>query len=365
MRFLHIADLHLGKKISGYSLLEDQVYFLNETLKFLKEHQISALVVAGDIYDVSMPSAEAITAFDNFLTSLADLHIETLIIPGNHDSKERLHYATRFLKRNHIHLQTELEDFFTPVLIEGTAFYLLPFINHHEVNAMFNTSYNDYASAVQGLLEKLPLDENKQNVLVAHQLVLPTHDELERSGSENITIGTLGNIPASIFSSFDYVALGHIHKPQSVAKNARYSGSPLKYHSDEAKTQKSFTVVSLENKNLQIETFSIVPLHDVFVIEGTFKELIARKEHENDFVYILLKEDSLIENAMERLKVVYPLALDLRYENTIGKGADFSNVQNIENISIIDLFTTFYEEQNGTPLNEKQKEIVEGLLKEE
>lgn len=364
MKFLHIADLHIGKRLCVYSLLDDQEYWMNETLAFLKKEEIPFLLISGDIYDVTSPSAEAIQLFDYFLNALAEQHIETFIIPGNHDSKERMSYAKHFLHHDGIHIVTTLEETLHSFSYEDVNIYLLPYVNHHEINEFLHTSYEDYSSSMKGLMEHIELDQTKANILLAHQLVLPSKDELERSGSENITIGTVSNIPVQVFQDFSYVALGHIHKPQTIAKNARYAGSPLKYHSDEAFTQKFYTVGEVDKEGVHLSFYPITPKRDVVILKGYFEDLLKQKEHANDYVYFELLDENMIENAMEKLKQVYPYALDLHYPTKVGEGIDLNQIHDIKSISTIDLFFEFYEKQNGKPLTDHQKEIVTKLLKE-
>lgn len=364
MKFLHVADLHIGKRLCGYSLLEDQAYWIEETLAFLKKEDISILFISGDIYDVTSPSAEAIQLFDYFLNALAEQHVETFIIPGNHDSKERMSYAQHFLHKEGIHIVTSLEEAIHPFCVNQVNFYLFPYVNHHEINEFLHTSYEDYSSSMQGLLNSLTLDKTKVNILLAHQLVLPSKEELERSGSENITIGTISNIPAQVFKDFTYVALGHIHKPQTVAENARYAGSPLKYHSDEASIQKYYTVGEIIDHKVQLSYFPITPKRDVVILKGYFFDLLKSEAHHNDYVFFELLDENMIENAMEKLKRVYPYALDLKYPLKVGEGVDLGQIQDIQSISTFDLFSDFYQKQNGKEMTDRQKQIVEKLLKE-
>ncbi|MDY0345784.1 MAG: exonuclease SbcCD subunit D [Bacilli bacterium] len=363
MKILHLADLHLGKRICGYSLIDDQRFFLNQTLRFLDENNIKCLIIAGDIYDLSIPSAEATTILDEFLSALADKGIQVLMIPGNHDSSNRLSYASNFFKNRGIHIVTDAKNSLSPIAIDDVNFYLVPFLNHHDVNRVLETDFKDYESAMRGLVEAMKIDDKKTNVLIAHQLVLPTKGELSRSGSEEITIGTLGNISASTLYGFDYVALGHIHKPQNVGHNMRYPGSPLKYHSDEANIEKSYTVVSVDGKNVSYETMPIRPLRDVVVLKGKLEDIVLNNASEKDnYVYAILTNETSVENAMEKLKRVFPHALNLEYERIIGQGVSATQTIDVQEIPLTTLFADFYEQQNGRPLSKHQEQIVSDLL---
>lgn len=363
MRILHLADLHLGKRICGYSLIDDQRFFLNETLRFIEENNLKCLIIAGDIYDASVPSAEATTVLDEFLSSLADRKIMTLIIPGNHDSSERLNYASTFFLNRGIHIVSNVKNSLLPIKIEGINFYLVPFINHHDVNNLLSKEFKDYGTAMQGLVEAMNIDNKQTNVLVAHQLVLPSQGELERSSSEEVTIGLLGNIPANNLYGFDYVALGHIHKPQNVGRNMRYPGSPLKYHSDEAKSEKSYTIVTIDGKKVSFETAPIKPRRDVVVLKGKLEDIILNNASEADkYVYAVLTDETNVENAMEKLKRVFPYTLNLEYQITVGQGVSPIVVVDVQQIPLTTLFSDFYQQQNGQDLSDYQKEVVKNLL---
>lgn len=365
MKILHIADLHLGKKTFGYSLLEDQRYFLDKTVDYLKDNQINKLIIAGDIYDTASPSGDAISLFDSFLTKLVNNKIEAFIISGNHDSKDRVGYLNNIVASQGIHINSSIENALKPITSDNINFYLIPYSSASDINAAFETNYKNYNDALAYVINKMEINKEMTNIAIAHQLVLPTQSELEFGGSEEPVVGTISNIPSSLFSDFDYVALGHIHKPQNVAKNARYSGSPLAYHSDEAKYEKSYTIIEVNGKNLSIKTDKIIPLRDTKVLTGTFEDILTKNDaYKSCYIHAVIT-DGDIPNAMEKLKQVFPYALSISYLRHEGVGVNISEkIKDIENISPNDLFSKLYTEQMGLELTDYQKEIINDLLKD-
>ena len=341
MKILHIADLHLGKKTFGYSLLEDQNYFLKETVNYLIKNGINKLIIAGDIYDTSSPAGDAIKLFDSFLTELVSNKIEAFIIPGNHDSKDRVGYLNDLIDSQGIHINSSIERALLPIDSDGINFYLMPYCSASDINAIFDTDFKNYSDACLYLINKMNIDINKTNILIAHQLVLPSNADLEFGGSEEPVVGTISNIPTSIFKDFDYVALGHIHKPQNVAKNVRYSGSPLAYHADEAKYEKTYTIIDVNNKDINITTDKIIPLKETIVLKGKFEEIIKNNEYKDCYIHAIIT-DGDIANAMDKLKVVLPYTLSISYIRAEGEGIDLSEkIKDIENVSPEELFKSY------------------------
>ncbi|MCR5490782.1 MAG: exonuclease SbcCD subunit D [Bacilli bacterium] len=365
MQFLHISDLHLGKRLHGFSLLEDQRFFLFErTLPLLRERKIGVLVIAGDIYDAPIPPQDAVLLLDEFLSQCASEGIEVLVISGNHDSSDRLSYGARFFAAKNIHIATSVKDSLNPLSIEGVNFYLMPFMKHHDVNGVFGTEFKDYASAASYLVEQMHLDPAKKNVLVAHQLVLPEGGEsgLERSGSEEASVGAIPNIPSEVFKDFDYVALGHIHKPQKVGKNAYFCGCPIKYHVDEANNQKQFNIVTIDEAGCGLEVVPIVPLRDLKIVTGSFDEIIHMPKC-LDFVAVTLTDTVPTENAMDKIRnACFPLCLSIEYKNLGGQEMNLDEAPDISTETPEELFGKFYEQILGTPLTDYQNETAMRLL---
>lgn len=365
MKFLHISDLHLGKRLHGFSLLEDQKFFLfDRVLPLLKEKHIHVLVIAGDIYDVPIPPQDAVVMLDEFLFRCAEEGIEVLMISGNHDSSDRLSYGSRFFAAKKVHIATSIKDSLQPIEVDGVNFYLLPFFKHHDVNGVFGTEFKDYATAAAYLVEKMALDPNKQNVLVAHQLVLPEGGEsaLLRSKSEEVSVGAIPNIPSEVFKDYTYVALGHIHKPQKVGPNAYYCGCPIKYHVDECKDVKAFHIVEISEKGYSLEKLPIVPLRDLVAICGKFDDII-RSNPSDDYVSISLTDDLPIENAMDKLRAAcFPRCVGIEYPNLGGDDIDLEEMPVLESKTPEELFEDFYSNVMGMPLSDFQKKTVSELL---
>lgn len=365
MKFLHISDLHLGKRLHGFSLLNDQRFFLfDRVLPLLKEQNIRVLVIAGDIYDVPIPPQDAVVMLDEFLYSCADSGIEVLLVSGNHDSSDRLSYGSRFFAAKNVHIVTSIKDSLHPIVVDGVNFYLLPFMKHHDVNGVFDTEFKDYASAAAYLVEQMNLDLTKKNVLVAHQLVLPESGEsaLLRSKSEEVTVGAIPNIPSAVFKDFTYVALGHIHKPQKVGANAYYCGCPIKYHVDEWKDVKSFYIVDIKEDGYILEKLPIVPLRDLVVVSGSFDDII-HSNPTDDYVSVSLTDDLPIENAMDKLRAAcFPRCVGIEYPNLGGEDIDLEETPDLESKTPEELFEDFYSSVMGLPLSDYQKKTVNELL---
>ena len=363
MKFLHLSDLHLGKRLRGFSLLEDQRHFLfEETIPLLKEEKIDVLVIAGDIYDVPAPSQDAVVLLDDFITTCANEHIKVLMIPGNHDSSLRLSYGSKIFRDRGIYIVTDIKDSLKPIEIERYRFYLLPFMKHHDVNAAFGTEFKDYNSAAAFMVEQMNLDRGYINILVAHQLVIPFHGDPEFAGSEEVVVGTIGNINCSTFSKFDYVALGHIHKPQKIGDNIFYCGSPLRYHVDEARQEKSFFIVSVQKERAEITHKPIHVLHELRIVEGEYADVIAMPKSE-DYVFVNLLDKAYIENAIDALRqTVFPRCLGLGYPNIATNESDEEATPEFDSEHPEELFPKFYEMVLGQDLSQFQSDTVLELL---
>ncbi len=372
MKFLHLADLHIGKKINDYSLREDQRHVLSQAKELARKEDVDAIVVAGDVYDSSVPTAEASELYDWFLSSFYELNKPILMISGNHDSSERLHVASSILKRNGIHIVTGVNESVEPVMVAGVNFYLLPYFRPSEVNRAFGSEAKNYEDALKVVVEKMALDENKTNVIVAHQAFLPVHSNIERSGSEtSLTVDASGyvggaeSISIDTLKDFDYAALGHIHKAQNIASNARYAGALLKYHVDEANAKRSFSVVSIEDKKVTVEEHPIHFLHDLVILSGDIDELLTREGNEDDYVYCKLTNETLVDSPMARLKAKYPLCLGLEYPRTRNQAIEHPDYEDVEEVDKNDLFANFFETYGGRELDEDEKRFVKELFDEE
>lgn len=376
MRFIHLSDLHLGKRVYDFNLLEDQEYILKEILKVIDSEKPDAVIIAGDIYDRSVPSTEAVELLDEFLFQLSGRDLQVLLISGNHDSPERLAFASRLIAPTGIHLSPVYSGVIEPIVLTDefgpVNVYLLPFVKPAHVRRFFPgekiESYND---ALRIAVQALNIDWSKRNVLVTHQFITGA----TRSDSEEISVGGTDNIDASVFEGFDYVALGHIHGPQNIgSERIRYCGTPLKYSFSEAKHEKSVTVIDMgEKDSLSVRTVPLHPLRDLREIEGTYEELTYRPNYEgtniNDYMHITLTDEEDIPDAIGKLRLIYPYLMSLDYNNSRTRSAgELSDLEDLEHKSPLTLFEDFYEQQNGRPMSDEQKafakEIMENIWEE-
>lgn len=374
MKFIHLSDLHLGKRIFEFSMLEDQAYILKQILAVIREEQPDAVLLAGDIYDKSVPSAEAVQLFDEFLYRLSEEGNRVFVISGNHDSPERLSFGGRLMKRSGIHIAPVygghvepyvLKDAFGPVHL-----YLLPFVKPSQVRKLFpDREILSYTDAVRTALEEMKPDPAQRNVLVTHQFVTGA----SRSDSEEISVGGTDNVDASVFDAFDYVALGHIHGPQNAGgpergSRIRYCGTPLKYSFSETGQQKSVTAAELGlDGSLTVRTIPLTPLRDLRELRGTYLELTAKKNYEGtnrrDYLHITLTEEEDVPDAMGKFRVIYPNLMKLDYDNQRTRaGGRPLEAENMEQKSPLELFSEFYEKQNNQPMDREQLAFCRELM---
>lgn len=370
MKILHLSDLHFGKRLNNFSLLEDQYHINQQIFKLAEDTHIEAVIIAGDVFDKQIPSAGAIQLFDDFLNFWAELNLPVFIISGNHDSAERLSFGANIFSNNNIYISPVYNGQITPITLNDAYgkinFYLLPFIKPATVRPFFpDEKINSYTEAVQTVLKKLPLNKNERNILIAHQFVTGA----VLSDSEEIVIGGLDNIDARIFNSFDYVALGHIHTPQTILRDTiRYCGTLLKYSFSEANQQKSATIVNIKTKGqINIDTYPVKPLHDMRKIKGTYAELTSRQTYintdTNDYILATLTDEEDIPDAVNRLRSIYPNIMQLNYDNMRTRTS--RNIETIDTNTAkapLELFNEFYKLQNNQPLNEIQSQIIQDLI---
>ena len=378
MRFLHVSDLHIGKRVNGMSMVEDQRHILAQIVGLARKHTVDALVIAGDIYDKAAPSAEAVGMLDAFLTELAAAGIRVLGIPGNHDSAERIAYAQGLLANQGVCLPpvydgniqaVELHDEFGPVV-----FGLVPFLKPGDVRRHFPDREigDDYTAAVVAALDACDIDADVRNVAVSHQLVTAGSWSPDRADDE-IKLGGIDNVDVSVYDAFDYVALGHVHRPQRVGRDTvRYSGSPLKYSFSEARYPKSAVLVELGKKDagqecgscVSFELVPLVPLHDMREVRGTLQELLAQGGEDapgsQDYVHVTLSDEHPQLDAMARVREVFPNAMALDYDNVavFAQRAQARDAVDPDKVDMAELFARFYEEQTGRALDDEQTRIV-------
>ena len=371
MKLIHLSYLHLGKNVNGYSMIEDQKYILTEILRILEEEQPDGVLIAGDVYDKSIPSAEAVELFDDFLVKLSKRHLETFIISGNHDSAERLAFGNRLMDASGIHLSPAYDGTVTPFIRSDefgeTAVYCLPFIKPAHVRRFYpDAEIASYTDAVKEAIAHMDIDPDRRNVMITHQFVTGA----VRSDSEEISVGGTDNVDASVFEPFDYVALGHIHGPQNIVENRiRYCGTPLKYSFSEANHHKSVSVVELKEKgNVTVRTIPLAPKHDMKEIRGTYEELTRKDYYDNtsyrtDYMHITLTDEEDIPDAVAKLKVIYTNLMKLDYDNRRTRTqASAEGPADVERKSPLELFEDLYVMQNGTELSEEQKTFLQGMI---
>lgn len=376
MIFFHLADLHIGKAVNRFSMLEDQRHILGQIVAAAESEKPDAILIAGDVYDKSSPGRAALALYDDFLTSLAQTDIPVLLISGNHDSPEQLALAGRIIEAQGIHVAGVFEGGVRKVTLADewgeVDFHLLPFVRPADVRPHYPDAVIDsYHSAVAAVLAACPPTPSRRNVLIAHQFVTAAGLAPERSESETEPVGGVGNVDASLFDGYDYVALGHLHGPQKMGREAvRYAGSPLKYSFSEANQKKAITVVALDGEgDVSLRKLPLTPLHDMRKIRGPLAELtsemVLAADDPEDYLHITLTDEEELVEPFAKLKRVYPNLMELAFDNSRSRaGGGFEAEILPEDKSPIELFAEFYEIQNGQPLNDAQAAVVRKLLAE-
>ena len=379
MKLIHISDLHIGKRVNEFPMLEDQKYILRQILAIADAQQADGIMIAGDIYDKPVPSAEAVQVFDWFLTELADRKKQVYAVSGNHDSAERIAFGAQLMCGRGV--------FVSPVYRGDTAkftmtdsygelcLYLLPFVKpavvRHALQEMSDREETpmpeSYHEAVKLAVARMNVDTTKRNILIAHQFVTGAG----RCDSEEVSVGGLDNVDADVFDDFDYVALGHIHSPQSLKRETvRYCGTPLKYSFSAAAQEKSVTVVEFREKgNIALSTVPLVPLHDLRKIRGTYLEVTAKSLYQDtdtqNYVQITLTDEEDIPDGLQKLRVIYPNLMRLEYDNSRTRHSRVvERAEEIEQKTELELFAEFYEMQNNQPMSEEQSAFVTRLIEE-
>ncbi len=370
MKLIHLSDLHIGKRVNEVSMIEDQEYILTQILRIIDEENADAVLISGDAYDKSVPSAEAVTLLDDFLYRLSKRNLSVLIISGNHDSPERLSFGNRLMERSGIHISPVYNGAVTPVTLSDefgdVHFWLLPFIKPAHVKRFFpDDTIESYTDACRIAVEKMNIDRNGRNVLLTHQFVTGA----STCESEELSVGGSDNVDAAVFEAFDYVALGHIHGPQNIGSNRiRYCGTPLKYSFSEANHHKSVTVVKLGAKGtLELELRPLTPRHDLRQIRGTFAELTDKAFYNgtatDDYLHIILTDEEDVPEAMGKLRIIYPNIMKLTYDNTRTRtNRIIEGAYDVQHKSPLELFEELYELQNNQPMSEEQRCFTQNLI---
>lgn len=377
MRLLHCSDLHLGKRVHECSMTEEQRHILKQIASIAVAQQVDGIIIAGDLYDKLVPSIEAVGLLDEFLTSLWEQHLPVYLISGNHDSPERLSFGTQLLEQNDVYLagvftgkaqHLSLQDAYGALEL-----YLLPFIKPAVVRSFYpEESIETYEDAVRVALSHSHIDPQKRNVLVAHQFVTNNGREPERSDSETLSVGALDQVDVSLFDGFDYVALGHIHGPQKIGRETvRYCGSPLKYSFSEWRHKKSVTIVELKEKGIVLlEQVPLVPIHDLREIRGTLSSLlqpeVVAQGDPQDYLRVILTDEIPPYDPLGQLRQVYPNLLRLDFErNEAAAMESITAAQDVEEKTIMELFSDFYEMANDRSMNEAERAVMEQIWKEQ
>ena len=374
MRLAHISDLHLGKRVNEFSMLEDQRYIVKQIESILEEEAADAVLIAGDVYDKPVPPGEAVRLFDGFLTALADRGIHVFVISGNHDSPERIAFGSRLMEKSRVYMAPVYDGHVSPIELRdayGSVYvYMLPFVKPAVVKKCWPEegieTYEDAVGCAVAHMKEEVFVPEARNVLVAHQLVIGA----SRCDSEEVSVGGLDQVSAALFRDFDYTALGHIHGPQNAGgERIRYCGSPLKYSFSEAGHVKSVTIVDLEEKgNVRVRTRPLIPLHDMREIRGSYAEVVSRDFYRgtavDDYLHITLTDEEDILDAMGKLRAIYPNIMRLDYDNrrTREGGQLPEKVQRAK--SPLELLEELYALQNNQPMSGEQRELSARLIEE-
>ena len=366
MKFAHISDLHLGKRIYQFSMVEEQRYILKKIAEIVKEENVDGVLIAGDVYDKIYPSAEAVALFDTFLVELAKEDIKVFVISGNHDSPERIAFLGQLTKKAGVYLAPVYDGKIEKISMEDkygkVNVHLLPFIKPvHVRHFLPEEEVINYTDAMKVAIKHMNLRGQERNILVAHQFVTGAL----RSDSEEISVGGLDNVDVTVLKEFDYVALGHIHRPQNMGSDrVRYSGTPLKYSFSESQDKKSVTIVELREKGqVEIKEILLKPQHDLVKIRGSFLEVMNPANFSDldpeSYLHITLLDEQDVPQAFSRLSVMYPNLMQMEYDNTRTREKRTLQVRReVAKMQPQDIFSELYENMNNQPLSKEQSEYL-------
>ena len=372
MKFFHLSNLHLGKRVNEYSMLDDQTYILQQILDLIDQERPEAILIAGDVYDKPVPPAEAVALFDDFLVSLSQRKLQVFIISGNHDSAQRLAFGNRLIETSGIHLSPVFDGTVSPITVTDQYgpihLYLLPFIKPIHVRRFTDEPIESYTDAMAKVIRDMNPDFSQRNILITHQFVTGS----QRCESEELSVGGTDNVDVSVFDGFDYVALGHLHSPQRCSRDTiRYCGTPLKYSFSEAKDHKSVTVLEMAEKgSITIRTLPLTPKRDLLELTGPYQELMAKafyqdKGYQEAYTHITLTDEQEVPDAIGKLRSVYHNLMKLDYDNTRTRTSQVIEVgADVNNKSPLELFSDLYELQNNQPMSETQEAFVAQLIEE-
>lgn len=368
MKFIHLSDLHIGKKLNGYSLITDQEYILNQILKEIDSIKPDGIFISGDVYDKSIPPTEAVFLFDYFLTELEKRQLKVFIIYGNHDSGERVSFANKILQNKDIYISNKYEKDIQKITLyeKGNVFniYLLPFIKPIDVRKYYeNEDIKDYNDAVKVVIDDLKIDKSQINIILSHQFLTGS----VTCESEEFSVGGMDNVDAMNYYDFDYVALGHLHRAQSVLMDKiRYSGTVLKYSVSEKNHIKSITVVDIDSKDdIKISTIPLKPLRDLREIEKPLQQIIDEESDSDDFIAVVLTDEEEDINAYSILSQKFKNILSLSYKNKrTQQNKEIEISDDTIKKSTLEMFEELYEIQNLNKLSDEQKNVLKDILQE-
>ena len=374
MKLIHLSDLHIGKRVNEFSMLEDQQHILFNILNIIENHKPDGVIIAGDVYDKAVPSAEAVELFDDFLFRLYKKNLKVFIISGNHDSAERIAFGGRLMNKSGIYMSPVYNGEINPITLEDEFgeinFYLLPFIKPLHVRKFFpENNIESYTDAIKTVTDSMEIDKSKRNLLITHQFVTGA----SRTESEDLSVGGTDNVDASVFANFDYVALGHIHRSQKCGGGEfiRYCGTPLKYSFSEANDKKTVTLLELKAKgDISLDFIELTPKRDMVELRGTYNELTLKSFWENttyteDYMHITLTDEEYIPDAIAKLRTIYKNIMKLDYDNTRTRTKnEIIGAEITKNKTTLEHFCEFYELRNGIPPSEDQKNFLSKIIEE-
>lgn len=373
MKIIHLADLHIGKRVNEFSMIDDQKYILNQILEIIDKEKPDAVIIAGDVYDKQVPSIEAVELLDSFISDISKRKTTTFIISGNHDSAERLAFGSSLMAMGKIYISPVYNGKISKYTLKddfGSAnFYLLPFVKPSHVKRFFpDEKIESYTDAIKVVIDNLKLDTSEINIFIAHQFVTGA----SRTESEEISVGGLDNVDASVFEDFDYVALGHIHRPQKIGtERIRYCGTPLKYSFSEVNDTKSVSIIEINSKeDFNLRMIPLIPKRDMRKIRGTYEELTTKTSYENtntdDYIHVTLTDEFNVADAIQKLRVIYKNIMKLEYDNIRTRESRKINLDDmvIENKNPLEIFSEFYKLQNNKEMDDEQKKIIKKIMEE-
>lgn len=373
MRFLHTADWHIGKIVHEQSMLADQAYILEQLIEQVEEYEVDAVLMAGDLYDRSLPPKEAVSLVNQTLSRLInELEVPVFIIAGNHDSNERIEYLSGVAEAKQLYMEGTLKAYTRKVSLKEADIYMMPYADHVLIRqALDQTEIRTIEEAVAAQVEQITssdeFDRSRINMVMFHGYVISgSRTSLVESDSERpLSIGTAEWIDQSIFDAFDYVALGHLHKGQKVGSNRiRYSGSPLKYSKSEAAHQKKSFIIDIDRDSLEVTPVPLIPKRDMRIVRGAFDDLM-QQDWSDDYIFIELTDDMFIQDAMSRLRGQFPQVLGLEYVNLRADQSTYQTArsQDLKRQSIESLFSDFFEQYTEHTLDEPRREVVREIVR--